>query len=429
MRSSEPLTCDLTVIGMGMAGMASALFAANRGLSTVQIGVTGEMIFATGLMDLMGVHPVEEGKCWRDPWAGIGALTRDIPMHPYARVRIEDIKAAFEELLSFLSESGLPYLNGDERNSEIMTPLGTIKQTYCVPKSMWGGVEVIANKRPCLIVGFEGLSEFSAHQIAATLGEQWGALRAISIPFPGDEYMRGLSAGEMMAQSLELSRNRERLAQAILPHLKDAQAVGVPAVLGMHRTDEIVAELQTRVGVTVFEIPTMPVSVPGLRLNDAFYRELPLRGVKHFAQERVLEVRRDHGLDFLLSVGNKEVQHIVRTRGIILASGRFWGRGLYADRKRVREAIFDLPVYQPKDRAEWHRLDFLDPRGHPINEAGLDVDDMFRPLGDSGRAAYDTLFCAGSILAHQDWMRMKCGSGLAIATAYGAVNGFLRSRA
>jgi glycerol-3-phosphate dehydrogenase subunit B len=426
MRSSEPLTCELAIIGMGMAGMASALFAANRGLSTVQIGVTGEMIFATGLMDLMGVHPVAEGKAWRDPWAGIDALTRDIPMHPYARLRGEDIKAAFDELLLFLNESGLPYFRRKERNSEIMTPLGTIKQTYCVPKSMWGGVEVIANKSPCLIVGFKGLRDFSAHQIAATLGDQWPALRAISIPFPGDEYMRGLSTGEMMAQSLELSRNRNRLAQVILPYLKDAKAVGMPAVLGMHRTNEIIDELQAQVEVPVFEIPTMPVSVPGLRLNEAFHRELPLRGVKHFAQDRVLEVRREHGHDFLLVIGNKEVHHTVRTRGIILASGRFWGRGLYADRKRVRETIFDLPVYQPKDRTAWHRPDFLDPRGHPVNEAGLDVDDMFRPLKDSGRPAYDTLFCAGSILGHQDWMRMKCGSGLAIATAYGAVNGFLK---
>jgi glycerol-3-phosphate dehydrogenase subunit B len=31
------------------------------------------------------------------------------------------------------------------------------------------------------------------------------------------------------------------------------------------------------------------------------------------------------------------------------------------------------------------------------------------------------LFAAGSILAHQDWVREKCGSGLALASAYGAV--------
>jgi glycerol-3-phosphate dehydrogenase subunit B len=414
---------------MGMAGMASALFGANRGLSVVQIGVTGEMIFASGLLDLLGVHPLDEGNSWRNPWEGIDRLVRDLPMHPYARIKREDIKAAFEELLLFLSESGLPYLNDKERNSEIMTPLGTVKQTYCVPKSMWGCVEAAANKNPCLIVGFKGLNEFSAHQIAATLGNQWEALRAVSIPFPGNEYMNGLSTGEIMARSLELPKNRERLAQAILPHLEDAQAVGMPAVLGMHQTDEILLELQKRVGVTVFEIPTMPVSVPGLRLNEVFHRELPLRGVKHFAQDRVLEVRCEHGDGFVLSFGNKEIQHTVRTKGIILASGRFWGRGLYADRKCVREAIFDLPVYQPKDRTQWHRLDFLDPGGHPLNEAGLDVDDTFRPLENSGRPAYDTLFCAGSILAHQDWMRMKCGSGLAIATAYAAVNGFLRSRA
>jgi glycerol-3-phosphate dehydrogenase subunit B len=414
---------------MGMAGMASALFGANRGLSVVQVGVMGEMVFASGLLDLLGVHPLDEGNSWLNPWEGIDRLVRDLPLHPYARVRREDIETAFEELLMFLSESGLPYRNGRERNSEIITPLGTIKQTYCVPNSMWAGVEAVAAKSPCLIVGFKGLNEFSAHQIAAALGDRWETLRAVSIPFPGDEYMKGPSTGEILARSLEVPRNRERLAKAIVPHLKDAQAVGMPAVLGMNRTDEIVADLQKRVGVAVFEIPTMPVSVPGLRLNETFYRELSLRGVNHFAQDRVFDVRHEHGDGFSLSFGNKEIQHTVRTRGIILASGRFWGRGLYADRKRVREAIFDLPVYQPKDRTEWHRQDFLDPRGHPLNEAGLEVDDLFRPLMDSGRPAYDTLFCAGSILAHQDWMRMKCGSGLAIATAFGAVNGFLKLKA
>ena len=38
--------------------------------------------------------------------------------------------------------------------------------------------------------------------------------------------------------------------------------------------------------------------------------------------------------------------------------------------------------------------------------------------------AFENLFAAGSILAHPDWMRQKCGAGLAIATAYGAVKAF-----
>jgi glycerol-3-phosphate dehydrogenase subunit B len=85
-----------------------------------------------------------------------------------------------------------------------------------------------------------------------------------------------------------------------------------------------------------------------------------------------------------------------------------------------------LPVHQPQGRREWHRDNFLDSRGHPVNRAGVEIDDSFRPLDRAGRPVFDTLFAAGSILAHQDWMRMKCGSGLAIATAYGAVSSFLQ---
>ena len=35
---------------------------------------------------------------------------------------------------------------------------GTIKPTYCVPRSMWAGAVALAEKRPCLIVDFWGLS-------------------------------------------------------------------------------------------------------------------------------------------------------------------------------------------------------------------------------------------------------------------------------
>ena len=84
MSTSKIIECQLAIIGRGMAGMASAFFAANRGISTLQIVITGEIIFASGFLDLMGVHPIEEKKSWRDPWAGIDALIRDIPNHPYA---------------------------------------------------------------------------------------------------------------------------------------------------------------------------------------------------------------------------------------------------------------------------------------------------------------------------------------------------------
>jgi glycerol-3-phosphate dehydrogenase subunit B len=186
--------------------------------------------------------------------------------------------------------------------------------------------------------------------------------------------------------------------------------------------------LEKLLGVPVFEIPTIPPSVPGLRLKEAFERGLRTKGVEYFSQNKIIEVRHQADAYFELDIGRTTVQHTVQAGGIILASGRFIGGGLHADRKQIKETIFDLPVYQPGKRTEWHRRDFLDPSGHPVNRAGLEIDDSFRPLNSSRQPAFRTLFAAGSLLAHNDWKRIKCGAGVAIASAFGAVESFMRLR-
>jgi glycerol-3-phosphate dehydrogenase subunit B len=426
-KNPDFIDCDLLVIGRGMAGMTAALFAANRGLSTVQVGMIGGLIFASGLLDLLGVYPLHEKRPWDDPWAGMDLLVQDAPNHPYARLKREEIQGAFDEVLSFLEEHGLPYCWQDARNSQVMTPAGTIKHTYCLPKTMWNGVQALQEKRPCLLVDFTGLHDFSARQIVAAMQDKWPHLRSARVPFPGTGHMKDLITGEMTAQALELSKNQEKLVKDLQPYLKDVQALGMPAVFGLKRSHEMVSDFGERIGIPVFEIPTLPISVPGLRLNDTFTRGLSARGNQSFQQYQVLEVLQTPRGGFQLVIGKNLSKRTIRTKAIILASGRFLGRGLKADRNRVYETIFDLPLHQPAERNEWHSQDFLDPKGHPINRAGVKIDDAFRPVDGTGRPVYQNLFAAGSILAHQDWMRMKCGSGLAIATAYGAVNASLRN--
>jgi glycerol-3-phosphate dehydrogenase subunit B len=372
----------------------------------------------------MGVHPVAENRIWQDPWAAIDALVADEPEHPYARLTKKDIRLAFDELLEFLDEVGLSYFRDPQRNSAVLTPVGTVKHTYAVPETMWAGVRALEDKIKCLLVDFEGMKDYSARQIAATLQGTWPGLRAVRVAFP--EAVQGHEVYTVrMAQALELVNNRKKLALAVLPHVKDALAVGMPAILGLRKTRQIFADLRDAIGVPLFEIPTLPVSVPGQRLKEAFENGLPSKGIQHFLQQEVLAAKPLAGGGFQLGVGNQEISRYIRTRAAILASGRFLGRGLYARRQDIRESIFDLPVWQPAGRSEWHRQDLLDPRGHAVNRAGLEIDDAFHPVNSAGRPVFDDLYAAGTILAHQDWMRMKCGSGIAIATAYGAVKALL----
>ncbi len=424
MTEVESINCDVCVIGTGLAGMAAALFAANRGLSVAQVGHTGEIIFASGLLDLLGVHPMSEKRPWSDPWAAIDALVRDIPRHPYARLKKEHIKAAFDEILTFLKENGLPYHRRVNHNSGVLTSLGTIKSTYAVPHTMWKGVKALEEKPACLIIDIRGLKGFSARQIAASLHAGWSDLRSAQISFPDSDHLSEMYT-EHMANALLLPHNRQKFAQVIAPHVKESKIIGLPAILGLYRTHEVISHLEELIGVPLFEIPTIPPSVPGLRLKEVFERGLRPKGVQYFSLKRALEVRQAASGQFEIHIGRNDVEHIVHSRAIILASGRFIGGGLHADRRRIRETIFNLPVHQPASRADWHRRNFLDSRGHLINQVGLEIDDAFRPLNHSRQPAFETLFAAGSILAHNDWKRMKCGAGLAIATAFGAVNSFI----
>ncbi|MCU0590630.1 MAG: glycerol-3-phosphate dehydrogenase subunit GlpB [Desulfobacterales bacterium] len=423
MTDTAPVTCDLCVIGSGMAGMSAALFAVDRGLSTVLVGRTGEIIFATGFLDLMGVHPLEAGTLWNDPWAGIAALVKDLPQHPYARLSTATVRAAFQNVIKFFETQGLSYTGFPDRNAAVLTAVGTVKLTYRVPLTMWSGVTARQHKAACLLVDIQGLKGFSARQIKATVGGAWPDLRTVKVAFPG-AHPEGDVFPERLARSLETAGARANWAAVLEPHIQGAAAIGVPAILGISRSAEVMQDLEKRLGCQVFEIPTMPPGVTGLRMKEAFERGLAGRKVRLLLENKVFRAaHRDSG--FLLEAGSMEPDRTIQASAVLLATGRFMGGGLQADRHAVREPIFNLPVQQPERRDHWHRENFLDRRGHPVNRAGLQTDEFFRPIDATGRPVHPRLFAAGSILAHQDWIRMKCGSGLAFSTAYAAVENAL----
>lgn len=408
---------DVMIIGAGFAGMAASLFAAQAGLSVAQSGVTGGIDFSTGFIDLMGVHPVAEGVRWDDPWAAIQAVSEDCPKHPYAGMKRSNIESAINGFTGFLAAQGLEYIGHKDRNCRALTPVGTVKRTWRVPRTAWNGVQALEKFSPTLIVDFYGLKGFSGRQLVEMRKHSWPDLRTVRVTFPRGS---GELYPEHMAWALADPVYREKLAEAVAPHLGDVEYVGFPAILGLVDPRQVVDHLETLTGRRVFEIPTIPPSLAGPRLRGVFDRSLPAMGVRTLSQAIVTDAEMDEG-GFRFVVGRGGGRTEVRSKSAILATGRFFGKGLVADRHVIREAIFDLPVVQPESRDLWHREDFFQSQGHAVNGAGLEVDESFRPLGEHGRSVHDRLFAAGAILAHQDWMRMKCGAGLAITSAWHAV--------
>jgi len=414
-RHTRHVTADLAVIGTGIAGCAASIFARDLGLTVAQIGHSGAMAYTTGYIDLLGVL---DGRVLDDPWSGLDALRSTDACHPLARMTNHDIRTAFDRFVRLLGEMGLGYTAPGDRNVSALLPYGTTKPTLSLPDTMLPGSDALHRRAPALIIDFEGLQGFSATEFCTNMASVWPGLRPARLVFPGLEARPVFP--EVMARTLETPVAQEQLADLIQPLLNGAETIGLPAILGLQAPDRVRARLEQLTGATLFEIPTIPPGVPGIRLREAFERELPRRGVLLEPQNTVSEaILRSTGVDLTVQGALDDLR--IEASAAVLASGRFLSGGLKSDRYRVKETVLNLPVRQPETRDGWFSAEYLDPAGYPVNKAGIEIDAAFRPLGPDGVPASDRLFAAGVVLAHQDWVRQRCGAGLAIATAYGAV--------
>ncbi len=408
---------QLAIIGSGIAGFAASIFAVNRKIATAQIGNTGALAYTTGYLDLLGKQDDEQAAI-ADPWRALEELRKNQPNHPLSRIPTADIHNGFDEFTAFFGEYGLAYSRPGANNITALTPVGTLKQTLCVPATMAAGPRAFAAQKPCIIVDFIGLKGFSGRQVVANLHDRWPDLGTERIAFPDMDH--GEIYPEVMARALEVPATREKLAAALKGAAGQAKVIGLPAILGMHRPDHVRAELERLTSLEIFEIPTMPPSVPGIRLRELFEQVLPHKGVTLIPQQKVTALTfAAEGATLSLSDSYGPIR--IHTQAVILATGRFLSGGLEAHPDEIREQLLGLPVTQPADRTLWYRDRYTDRRGHAIHRAGIAIDHAFRPLARDRRPYNERLFTAGIILAHQDWIRSRSGAGIAIATAYRAV--------
>ncbi len=412
------ISTDLAIIGSGLSGFAASIFALNRNIRATQVGDSGAVTYTTGYLDLLGYHFPESMDLLDDPWRGLQQLKELHPHHPLSKITESDILDAFGQVTDFLSNCGIQYSRPGRKNLQALTPAGTVKPTLCIPETMLPGVKAFQGRKSAVIIDFKGLKGFSGKQVVANLKTKWPSLTTCRIEFP--DARPGELYPEPMARALEAPHNREKLATRLIEAAGGCEYIGLPAILGIHRPDSVRKELERLTGLTIFEIPTMPPAVPGIRLREMFQQIFPQKGLTLIPQQKVNKLilhKSSATLELTDNLGPVNIE----AKCVLLATGRFLSGGLQAGFHGVQESLLDLPVAQPKSRSDWYRKKYTDRKGHPINRAGIEVDSSFRPLDDQKKVFSKNLFGAGSLLAHQDWIRGRCGAGIALGTAFKAV--------
>ncbi len=419
-QETRQIDTELAIIGTGLAGIAAAVFALNRGISCTLTGNTGALAYTTGYLDLLGFS---NSRFLTDPWKGLADLASTWPKHPLTVLDPLHIEKAFTEFTDFISAIGIGYNRPGRENLQAITPAGTLKPTLCVPLTMAKGIDALRRKAPCTVFGFHGLKGFSAHQISANLKNIWPDIEAKTLQFPG--HTGGELYAEVAARALEVPQNRILLAEILKKEGGSSSYLGLPAILGMHNPDLVQSDLEQLSGFSLFEIPTMPPSVPGIRLREIIEQTLPAKGVTMIPQQKIDRIdMQTKGIRLFLGDNYGPIE--ITAQSALLATGRFLSGGLEAHFDHITEPLLDLPVHQPSSRQNWYQEEYLDSRGHEIHLAGITTDASFRPLKVGGNVYDKRVFAAGIVLAHQDWIRQRCGAGVAIATAFAAINGIVR---
>jgi glycerol-3-phosphate dehydrogenase subunit B len=319
-----------------------------------------------------------------------------------------------------------PFSGKLSKSVPILTALGSIKRTSFAPSGIARGY--LNSDGPIVLGHFSGFRDF----------------------FPGMIQKRALKAGITIAKVIDLplleppdrrdaystdyallfedSEWREEIIRMWRPLLPGVKRLGLPAVLGFQNHSEIHEDLEDSLGIEIFEIPTLPPSVPGLRIERILLRQAQALGATLI--EGVSVIGRIDGR----SRGKRVAGVVLHSTGrtiqldadvVLLATGGILNGGLVAQQDhRIRESVFDLPVLHPASRSDWIGLSLFHRQAYA--SAGIRVNSHMQPLGLDEKPMFKNLYAAGGLLAGSDRSLEGSRQGIDLATAYCAINKALR---
>ncbi len=389
---------DVVVIGAGTAGLTAGARLAQAGASVCVLAKgIGSTHLAPGTIDVAGYAPERVA----EPLVGAARLRAQHAGHPYGLLDDEAIGAALEWFTATALAGpygGYEYVGGLERNMLLPTALGALRPSALAPSTMAGGdagggvgasdgaggdagAGDGARVGSVCIVGTPALRDFHASLCAANL-------RAAGIDASAVEIELQLERADMNA--LGIARHfddagwRARFCAQLAPMLRGAERVGLPAMLGLVDPAGVAADLEQRLGRRVFEIPTLPPSVPGMRLFEILRSALRAAGGRLVMGGEVITSERGGDGDALLaSVATHAAGRNItyRAQSFVLASGGFASGAIELDSHwTTHERVLGLPLAGVPAPGEPRFVgSYLDEQ--PLARAGVAVDGELRAAG------------------------------------------------
>ena len=417
---------DCVIIGGGIAALNCGIACASSGLRTgiVSSGMSA-LHFSSGSIDLYGYHG--NRKIVYRPYDHIESLIHSNANHPYAKCGIETIREALAFFQREITAGGLDLYHNDDSNHFHVSTMGTVKPTYFSQRSVFNdGIKESFKKRPKIaLLNFAGFRDFYPELAAVNLRKSslFSHLEIITgeltLPVYGNTERNPHEFRSIdIARIFDSERYVRNIADQIIRAADGSAFVGLPAFIGINNYAKIHRRLCELTGLLIYEIPTLPPSILGMRIDDALKTRFASLGGEFTAGDRVTGGEITGGILNHIHTENHGSTRI-RAKYYVMASGSFFSGGLVSEFNNMKEPVFNLKLHCNMERSRWYSPNFLDTGGHPFLEYGVVTNENLNPVQDNGQTV-ENLFCAGAILGHYNPVREGCGGGVALATGYAA---------
>ncbi len=429
---------DVIIVGGGMAGYSAALKCLEHGLKTAVISSGQSALhFSSGSVDVLSHSPITHEPV-EFPFESIETLKDTLPDHPYAKLGVTQVETAMAWYQAAMKKIGLPFTRlPSKANHYRITTMGTLKSTwlsqpYVQPIDF--EFNNISDIKRIILVSLQGFRDFQPQITQNNLAKHPYfkniEAKVHSIHMAG---FRHIHRNSNEFRSIDISRilSREEQFQEFANQLTSIATpqdlVILPAIVGDNIT--LMDRLQAQTSLRFHEVPTLPPSLLGIRIEDAMAKAFIRRGGSLLKGDDVI------GGDIIESEGHLKLNNLktkktgdltLSAQHFILASGSFFSKGLIAYKNSVHEPVFNLDIVETDTRANWYQNAFFSQQPHRFLAFGVATNSHFNPSLNG--KSITNLFCAGSILAGYNPIAHGCGSGVAISTAHYAVEKILANR-
>lgn len=415
---------DSVIIGGGLAGLLCGLRLARAGKRCAIISSGQSALhFSSGSFDLLGALP--DGSAVENPVEAVKTLAEQAPEHPYAKIGAERFEALAGDAAAMVAEVGGGVVGEASHNHYRLTPMGTFKQTWLTLADYLHSDTQALEWRKVALFNAEGFLDFYPQFIADELRKKGTECSLHTFHTAALEAVRR-NPTEMrsanIARIFDRDENLAELAQIIKKEMGDCEAVLLPALLGIERTDGV-AKLAEQIGRPVALVATLPPSVNGLRLQKALRHAFEQAGGVYFLGDTAVRYEQEgERVKALYTVNHGDVPFVADE--YVLATGSYFSRGLVAERECIKEPLFGLDVDAPTARGEWYDRNFF--ARQPFEGFGVSTDKQLH--GVRGGKAVENLHVIGAGLAGFNPLAEGCGAGVSMLTALYAADCILNKQ-